>query len=204
MHLKNNVILVELSLAVGTACSASILYPLYHCILAIIRLIRYKIILGLFPDSPNSSASETTLLSVHSRAMFKTAVILSQQLNLTIENQLIGWQDSLTGGSMIDAISNACREISTGKIVGIVGPGYSREAHVIAPLSETIMVFRQYLILQLILVYRIKMPTPPSIVQFLPIRQLHVPLQSCFFDSIGHQLSLSIKMMHMDQAVLMQ
>src|SRR4051812_35590618 len=66
-------------------------------------------LLGLFQDTPNASTSETTSLSVHSRAMFKAAIILSQRLNITIQGQFIGCQVLQTGGNAINALSNTCR-----------------------------------------------------------------------------------------------
>ena len=95
-------------------------------------------ILGLFPDSPNASNSETTTLSVHSRAMFQAAIILSQRLNFTVENQLIGWKSIQTSANMIDALSITCQTVTDLKIVGIIGPGFSREVSGIASLSERI------------------------------------------------------------------
>ena len=93
-------------------------------------------LLGLFKDEFNTS--EPTTLSVHSCAMFKAAVLLSQQYNITVEEQLIGWQTAETGGSVIGALGNSCLAISTSNIVGIVGPALSREAQMIASLGKTI------------------------------------------------------------------
>ncbi|CAF2526160.1 unnamed protein product [Rotaria sp. Silwood2] len=70
--------------------------------------------------------------------MFKAAVLLSQQYNLTIEGQSIGWQTAETSGNVINALSSTCRAILTSNIVGIVGPALSREAHVIANFAQTI------------------------------------------------------------------
>ncbi len=95
-------------------------------------------LLGLFQDPPNASVSETTSISVHSRAMFYAAILLAQQLNMTIDGQFIEGQAAQTSGNIVNALSSTCRAISTSNIVGIVGPAFSREAHVIAPLSKTI------------------------------------------------------------------
>ena len=85
---------------------------------------------GLFPDEVNTT--DPTELSVHSRAMFKAAVILSRQYNITINGQSIGWETGQTGGNAIDAVSISCQSISDYNIVGIVGPAFSREVNIIA------------------------------------------------------------------------
>ncbi|CAF0965076.1 unnamed protein product [Rotaria sordida] len=92
--------------------------------------------LCLFQDPENTS--ETTDLSVHSRAMFKAAVLLSQQYNITIEGQFIGWQAAQTGGNVTEALSETCQSVSTSNIIGIVGPAFSREAHIVAGFAERI------------------------------------------------------------------
>ncbi|CAF3619115.1 unnamed protein product [Rotaria sp. Silwood1] len=70
--------------------------------------------------------------------MFKAAVILSQQYNITIEGQFIGWNVALTGGRAINAMSSTCQAASTSNIVGIVGPAYSRESPIIADFGERV------------------------------------------------------------------
>ncbi|CAF1174440.1 unnamed protein product [Didymodactylos carnosus] len=93
-------------------------------------------LLGLFQDKVNDS--EPTELSVQSRAMFKAAVLLSQQYNITIEGQFIERQVAQTGGNAIDAVSSTCQVISASNIVGIVGPGLSRETPIIADFAERV------------------------------------------------------------------
>ncbi|CAF4070148.1 unnamed protein product, partial [Rotaria sp. Silwood1] len=86
----------------------------------------------------NTSASNT--LSVHSRAMFKAAVLLSQIYNITIGGQSLGWQTVHTDGSMISTLRSTCLAISTSNTVGIVGPILSREANFIADFAEIVSV----------------------------------------------------------------
>ncbi|CAF4376247.1 unnamed protein product, partial [Rotaria sordida] len=57
--------------------------------------------------------------------MFKSAVILSQQSNITIDGKLIEWHSVQTSGNEIDAISETCKVLCVSNIVGIVGPGLS-------------------------------------------------------------------------------
>ena len=87
-------------------------------------------LLGLFPDGENMP--DTMGISVHSRAMFKAAVLLSQQYNITINGEYLQWQAGYTGGQMIDALSGTCQAVSAANILGIVGPALSREALLIA------------------------------------------------------------------------
>ncbi|CAF5078501.1 unnamed protein product, partial [Rotaria sp. Silwood1] len=84
------------------------------------------------------NASQPSEFTIHSRAMFKAAVILSQQYNITIEGQFIGWNVALTGGRAINAMSSTCQAASTSNIVGIVGPAYSRESPIIADFGERV------------------------------------------------------------------
>ncbi|CAF3889558.1 unnamed protein product [Rotaria sordida] len=85
-----------------------------------------------------SNTSKSTEFYVHSLAMFKSAVILSQQSNITIDGKLIEWHSVQTSGNEIDAISETCKVLCVSNIVGIVGPGLSREAHIIATFAKTI------------------------------------------------------------------
>ncbi|CAF1139634.1 unnamed protein product, partial [Rotaria sordida] len=70
--------------------------------------------------------------------MFKAAVLLSQQYNITIDGQFIDWQVAQTYGKTINAMSSTCQAISSSQIVGIVGPTLSRETPIIAEFGERI------------------------------------------------------------------
>lgn len=93
-------------------------------------------LLGLFPGSNNDSIISTEI-NFHVQAMFKTAILLAQQYNITIENQPIGWYIAETNGKLVDALSSTCQAILNTTILGIVGPAFSRETHVIAKFAET-------------------------------------------------------------------
>ncbi|CAF1093486.1 unnamed protein product [Rotaria sordida] len=80
------------------------------------------------------------MLSIHSRAMFKAAIILSQTYNITIGEQFIGWQTVQTDANAISALRSTCLAISSSNIVGIVGPVSSREANFIADFAETVSI----------------------------------------------------------------
>ena len=93
-------------------------------------------LLGLFPDEENISAPTT--FSVHVRAMFKAAIILSHRYRMRIGDELLSWQVVQTGGNKMTALSGSCEVVSNSKIVGIVGPAYSREAKLIAAVTGSI------------------------------------------------------------------
>ena len=93
-------------------------------------------LLGLFLGQANGSQS--TDMSPGFRAMFKAAVLLSQQYGITIDGQLLSWQTISTSGNAISALDSTCQAVSSSSIVGIVGPGLSREAHMIAPFAEIV------------------------------------------------------------------
>lgn len=92
-------------------------------------------LLGLFE---NASASTATLLSTHSRAMFKAAVVLAQRYSMTAGQQQIGWQTVQTDGNPISTLSGVCRRLSTSNIAGIVGPELSAETTIIGAFAETV------------------------------------------------------------------
>ncbi|CAF3473605.1 unnamed protein product [Rotaria sp. Silwood1] len=93
-------------------------------------------LLGLFQDEVNGY--ESPEFSSHCRAMFKAAVLLSQQYNITIDGQFIEWQVEQTSGKAINAMSGTCQAVSASNIVGIVGPVLSRETPIIAEFGERV------------------------------------------------------------------
>ena len=93
-------------------------------------------LLGLFHDTPNGSKPLTS--SVHSRAMFKSAVMLSQQYQVRVNGEVLGWRAIDTTDDVMDTMRNVCVVVSASNIVGIVGPGLSKEASVIALFAGTL------------------------------------------------------------------
>ncbi|CAF3910688.1 unnamed protein product [Adineta steineri] len=93
-------------------------------------------VLGIFEYLTNTTASSVS--SVQSRAMFISAILLSQQYNMTIQGQNISWQAVETGGDPMIAIADTCQAVSISNIVGIVGPGLSREAVLVAPFTTRV------------------------------------------------------------------
>ncbi|CAF1189131.1 unnamed protein product, partial [Rotaria sordida] len=91
-------------------------------------------LLGIFYYTPNVSNSGES--AIHARAMFKSAIMLSNQYNITVDGKLIGWREELTSGNVIDALSGTCLSVSQSNIIGIVGPALSRETLLISPLCE--------------------------------------------------------------------
>ncbi|CAF1196127.1 unnamed protein product [Adineta steineri] len=93
-------------------------------------------VLGIFEYLTN--ITESTVWSVQCRAMFISAILLSQQYNMTIQGQHISWQAVETGGDPMTALADTCQIISTSNIAGIVGSGISSESVVIAPFAAKI------------------------------------------------------------------
>ncbi|CAF1331286.1 unnamed protein product [Rotaria sordida] len=69
--------------------------------------------------------------------MFKAALVLSQQYNVKIDGEFIGWQAAQTGGNAIGALRSTCQAVITANVIGIVGPVYSREASIIAAFAHS-------------------------------------------------------------------
>lgn len=124
-------------------------------------------LLGIFEDPLR--ISETANLSRHSNAMFKSAVILSQRYNIKVGENFIHWCSVETDGNVIETLSETCRVLSVSKLVGIVGPGLSSEAHLLATHLPIEQVYLLYRTVQLILIYLIDMFIRISIGQFLQI-----------------------------------
>ncbi|CAF4182653.1 unnamed protein product [Rotaria sordida] len=93
-------------------------------------------LLGLFQDGVNGY--ESPQFATHCRAMFKAAVVLSQQYNIEIDGQFIDWQVAETHSKAIHAMSGTCQAVSTSNIVGIVGPVLSRETPIIAQFGQRV------------------------------------------------------------------
>ncbi|CAF1433013.1 unnamed protein product [Adineta ricciae] len=93
-------------------------------------------LLGLFGDAQNISTPST--FSVHSRAMFKTAIILAQQYDVKINGEHIQWQAAQTGGNRIAALDSVCQTVSNYNTAGIIGPAFSRECPTISAFADKI------------------------------------------------------------------
>ncbi|CAF3850566.1 unnamed protein product [Rotaria sp. Silwood1] len=70
--------------------------------------------------------------------MFKAAIVLAHQYNISIGGEFIRWQVGQSTGAVIDVVDVVCHALSTSNIVGIVGPYLSREAEIIAPFAQKI------------------------------------------------------------------
>ncbi len=92
-------------------------------------------LISLFPDKENTFSPIS--YSVHSRALFKAAILFSQQYDIKINGELLTWQIAQTNGDAINGISSTCQVISNPNIVGIVGPAFSRETSDVAAYAAT-------------------------------------------------------------------
>ncbi|CAF1118793.1 unnamed protein product [Adineta steineri] len=93
-------------------------------------------VLGIFEYLTNTTASSVS--SIQCRAMFISAILLSQQYNMTIQGQNISWQAVETGGDPMTALADTCQAVSISNIVGVIGPALSRESAVIAPFASRV------------------------------------------------------------------
>jgi hypothetical protein len=86
----------------------------------------YMYILGLFLKQNNLAKPEE-------RAMFMSAILLSQRYNITVHRKQFAYRLGETNGrDVIDALDHTCLAISENQIIGIVGPAGSNEAKTIA------------------------------------------------------------------------
>ncbi|CAF1453204.1 unnamed protein product [Adineta steineri] len=65
-------------------------------------------------------------------------IILSQQYNITVDEQYLEWQSAQINGSEVDAIRSVCQTLSNWNIVGIVGPELSSETPITAEYGEKV------------------------------------------------------------------
>lgn len=96
-------------------------------------------ILGLFQDD-NGSDQNSTRPSSSSQtiALFKTALILADRYNISLNGQSVGWSIQAFSGDSIEVMKTICDILSSEKILGIVGPRRSQETHSAALLAGAI------------------------------------------------------------------
>jgi ABC-type branched-subunit amino acid transport system substrate-binding protein len=91
----------------------------------------YNYILGLFNTQHNPAMSNEQ--TSQERAMFMSAVLLSQQYNMTVNGKQFAYRLEVTSGrDEIETLDRVCWSISENQILGVVGPTYSSEARTIA------------------------------------------------------------------------
>ncbi|CAF1036144.1 unnamed protein product [Rotaria sp. Silwood1] len=70
-------------------------------------------------------------------AMFMTAILLSQQYNMTVNGKQFAYRlEHSNGRDVIETLYRTCMAITENKIIGIVGPAYSSEARLLARLCN--------------------------------------------------------------------
>ncbi|CAF3907163.1 unnamed protein product, partial [Rotaria sp. Silwood1] len=87
-------------------------------------------LIGFFPSQADKH-SKTNMWSIHCRSMFKSAVILSQQYNITFQGQYLDYEEIITEDDALITLDHACQKVSTSNIVGFVGPAYSNEVRIL-------------------------------------------------------------------------
>ncbi|CAF1342478.1 unnamed protein product [Adineta steineri] len=84
-------------------------------------------LLGIFPRQ-----SGNNVLIIHSRSMFRAAILLSQKYNITFQGQYLTYEEILTDNDILVTFNHTCQKVSTSNIAGFVGPAYSNEARYVA------------------------------------------------------------------------
>ncbi|CAF3309520.1 unnamed protein product [Rotaria sp. Silwood2] len=64
--------------------------------------------------------------------MFRAAIILSQQYNITFQGQFLGYEEIITDDDIMGTIDHTCEKVLRSSIVGFVGPADSTEARYLA------------------------------------------------------------------------
>lgn len=88
-------------------------------------------LLGFFPQQTDER-SGSDVWSLQCRSMFKAAILLSSQYNITLQGQYLTYEEILTDDDIMVTINHTCHKVSTSNIVGFVGPAYSSEARYVA------------------------------------------------------------------------
>lgn len=89
-------------------------------------------LIGIFPWQADEE-SKTDMWTIHCRAMFKAAILLSKKYNMTFQGQYLTYEEIITNGSIIRTVGDdICQKVSTSNVVGFVGPAFSNEARYVA------------------------------------------------------------------------
>ena len=88
-------------------------------------------LLGFFPRQTDEE-SKNDMWILHCRSMFKAAILLSLQYNITLQGQYLTYEEILTDNDIMVTINHTCHKVSTSNTVGFVGPVYSSEARYVA------------------------------------------------------------------------
>ena len=94
-------------------------------------------LLGIFPhQASNRTLSDVWI--VHCISMFRAAILLSQQYNITFQGEQLGYDEITTDQDLVLTVDRTCNAMSSSNIVGLVGPAYSREARFLSYIARRV------------------------------------------------------------------
>ena len=96
-------------------------------------------LLGIFPRQTEET-SKNDMWIFHCRAMFRAAILLAQQYNMTFQDEYLGYEEIATDDDVIVTVDQTCKKVSESNVVGFVGPAYSSEARYLASLAQRLRI----------------------------------------------------------------
>ncbi|CAF4470568.1 unnamed protein product, partial [Rotaria sp. Silwood2] len=88
-------------------------------------------LLGFFPRQADEE-SKNDMWTIHCRSMFRAAIVLSQQYNITFQGQFLTYEEIITDDDIMVTVDQTCQKVLASNIVGFIGPAYSSEARYLA------------------------------------------------------------------------
>ncbi|CAF2852698.1 unnamed protein product [Rotaria sp. Silwood2] len=93
----------------------------------------YIYLLGLFLQQRSKTTLTKHFQTSAEPALFRAAILLAQQSNITINGKQIAYRvEETSGRDIIEALDRTCIAIAEDEVFGIVGPEYSTEAKTLA------------------------------------------------------------------------
>ncbi|CAF3283998.1 unnamed protein product [Rotaria sp. Silwood2] len=88
-------------------------------------------LLGFFPRQADEE-SKNDMWTIYCRSMFRAAIVLSQQYNITFQGQFLTYEEIITDDDIMVTVDQTCQKVLASNIVGFIGPAYSSEARYLA------------------------------------------------------------------------
>ena len=96
-------------------------------------------LLGIFPRQAEET-SKNDMWIVHCRTMFRAAILLAQQYNMTFQGEFLGYEEIVTDDDIILTVDQTCTKVSESNVVGFVGPAFSSEVQCLASLAHRLRI----------------------------------------------------------------
>lgn len=72
--------------------------------------------------------------------MFRAAILLAQQYNMTFQGEFLGYEELATDHDVTLTVDQTCTKVSESNVVGLVGPAYSSEVRCLASLAHRLRI----------------------------------------------------------------